>query len=75
MSLGRWRPGYGKAGEIALHVRDEGWNAGGAEAFDQPLQRYRFARTSRTCDQAVAIGSGELQLLGIGTPRAAANVN
>ena len=66
-------PGHGEAGEVALHVGDEGRDAGGRKALDDALQRDRLAGAGRAGDQAVAVGALELELLRIGAARVRAD--
>ena len=58
-------PGHGEAGEVALHVGDEGRDAGGRKPFDDALQGDGLAGAGRAGDQAVAVGALELELLRI----------
>ena len=57
--------GHGEAGEVALHVGDEGRNSGGREALDDALQGDGLAGAGRSGDQAVAVGPAELEALGV----------
>ena len=71
--FGGRRAGHGEAGEIALHVGDEGRNACAGQSFDDALQRDRLAGAGRSGDQAVAVGALELELLRLRAARAGAD--
>jgi hypothetical protein len=71
--LGGGGAGHGEAGEVALHIGDEGRNAGARQAFDDSLEGDGLAGTGGAGDQPVPIGARQLQGLRLSAARASAN--
>ncbi len=71
--LGGGGAGHGEAGNIALHVGDEGRHPRLRQSFDDSLQRHRLAGAGRPGDQPVPIGALELELLRLGAAGAGAD--
>ena len=68
-----WRPRHRKPGKVALHVGDEARDPGRRHPLDDPLQGHRLASSGRSGDQPVAVGTRQLQPLGLASPRLGAD--
>src|SRR6187397_2131063 len=73
MCLGGGRSRHCNPGEVTLHVRNERWNSDGTKAFNQSLQSHGLAGPSCPGDQAMAVGSRQLELLRVRTRGSAAD--
>ena len=63
MRPGSGGTGHGEAGQVALHIRDEARHPRRRKAFDDPLQGHGLAGAGRPRDQAMAIGTLQVEPL------------